>query len=346
MSFWKQRPVFITGATGLLGSWLTRRLVNAGADVVCLVRDWVPQSELVRSGMLSKVRIVRGDVCDQATLERILGEYEIESVFHAAAQTIVGVSNRNPVSTFESNIGGTWSLLEACRRSPAVRQIVVASSDKAYGSQDQLPYLESMPLEGRHPYDVSKSCADLICRSYASTWGVPVAVTRCGNLFGGGDLNWSRIIPGTIRSVFNHERPVIRSDGKFIRDYFFVEDAAEAYMLLAERMSQDRSLTGEAFNFSLELHLSVLDVVEMILRLMNSDLRPDIRNEADKEIRHQYLSAAKAHERLSWKPVYTMEEGLRKTIEWYAEFFGQPGAGSGSDVPAIVELRGMGASHD
>lgn len=344
--FWNQRPVFVTGATGLLGSWLTRRLVESGADVVCLIRDWVPQSELIRSGTLGELRIVRGDVCDQALLERILGEYEIDTVFHAAAQTIVGVSNRNPVSTFESNIGGTWSLLEACRRSPAVRQIVVASSDKAYGEHEQLPYVESMSLEGRHPYDVSKSCADLICRSYAATWGVPVSVTRCGNLFGGGDLNWSRIIPGTIRSVFNRERPIIRSDGTFIRDYFFVEDAAAAYMLLAERMSHDRALVGEAFNFSLELHLSVLDVVEMILRLMGSELRPDIRNQADKEIRHQYLSAEKARERLSWKPAHTMEQGLHRTIDWYAEFFGRVGTAVGSNVPDIVELRALGEHDD
>src|SRR5262245_2759232 len=235
-SFWRDRPTFVTGATGLVGGWLVRRLLDLRADVVCLVRDWVPQSELVRAGLLERVKVVRGDVRDQPTLERALGEYEIDTVIHLAAQTIVGIANRNPVSTFETNIAGTWSLLEACRRSPLVKQIVVASSDKAYGEHEQLPYNEEAPLIGRHPYDVSKSCADLIAQSYAATYDLPVAVTRCGNLYGGGDLNWNRIVPGTIRSVIRDQRPVIRSDGKFVRDYFYVEDAAAANMLLAEKL--------------------------------------------------------------------------------------------------------------
>ena len=244
-NIWQDRPVLVTGGTGLVGGWLTRRLREASAEVVCLVRDWIPQSEVVRSGTLDQVKVVRGDICDRDLVERTLGEYEINSVFHLAAQTIVGIANRNPISTFESNIAGTWNVLEACRRSPAVKAIVIASSDKAYGDQLNLPYSEDTPLEGRHPYDVSKSCADLISQAYGHTYGMPVAITRCGNFYGGGDLNWNRIVPGTIRSVLRGDRPVIRSDGKFIRDYFYVEDGAAAYMLLAERLLADKSLAGK-----------------------------------------------------------------------------------------------------
>jgi len=317
---WKDRPVLITGATGLVGSCLTRALREAGADTVCLVRDWVPQSEVVRSGTLDSVKIVRGDICDRDLLERTLGEYEINTVFHLAAQTIVGIANRNPVSTFESNITGTWNVLEACRRSPAVKAIVLASSDKAYGDQEQLPYSEDTPLEGRHPYDVSKSCSDLIAQAYGKTYRLPVAITRCGNFYGGGDLNWNRIVPGTIRSVLRGERPVIRSDGKFIRDYFYVEDGAAAYMLLAEKLLSTQSLSGQAFNFSNEIQVTVLELVDLILQKMNSSLTPDVRNEASNEIRHQYLSAARARAELNWSPLFTLEEGLTKTISWYREF--------------------------
>lgn len=315
--FWLDRPVFVTGATGLLGSWLVKRLLELEAEVVCLVRDWVPQSELVRARLIEQVRVVRGDVRDQALLERVLGEYEIDTVFHLAAQTIVPIANRNPVSTFETNIGGTWMLLEACRRSPTVKQIVLASSDKAYGHHEALPYTEEMSLQGHHPYDVSKSCADLIAQAYAVTFRLPVAITRCGNFYGGGDLNWNRIVPGTIRSVLRRQRPIIRSDGQYVRDYFYVEDAAAANILLAERLASDRTLLGEAFNFSYERPMTVLEIVKVILRLMSSDLEPDIRNEATGEIRSQYLSAAKARKVLSWKPLFTLEEGLKRTIEWY-----------------------------
>jgi CDP-glucose 4,6-dehydratase len=245
-SFWLDRPVFVTGATGLVGSWLVRRLLDAGAEVVCLVRDWVPQCELVRAGLVERVRVVRGDVRDDALMERILGEYEIATVIHLAAQTIVPVANRNPGSTFDTNIRGTWTLLEACRRSPTIRQIVVASSDKAYGDQESLPYDEKTPLQGQHPYDVSKSCADLISQAYAKTYGLPVCITRCGNFYGGGDLNWNRIVPGTIRSVLRGQSPVVRSDGKSIRDYFYVEDGAAVYMLLAEKLAAMPELKGQA----------------------------------------------------------------------------------------------------
>ena len=321
-SFWLDRPTFVTGGTGLVGSWLIRRLVEAGADVVCLVRDWVPQSELVRTGTIENVKVVRGDICDRDILERTLGEYEIDTVIHLAAQTIVTIANRNPVSTFESNIAGTWNLMEACRRSPKVKQIVVASSDKAYGDQNSLPYREDTPLQGQHPYDVSKSCADLIARTYAVSYDLPVAITRCGNFYGGGDLNWNRIIPGTIRSVLRGQKPVIRSNGKYMRDYFYVEDGAAAYMLLAEQLAMKPHLKGEAFNFSNEIQLTVSQTVDEILKLIGSDLQADIRNEVNNEILHQYLSAEKARRELGWKPLFDLQEGLTRTIAWYQDFFG------------------------
>jgi CDP-glucose 4,6-dehydratase len=319
-AFWQGRPTLVTGATGLVGGWTVRRLLDLGADVVCLVRDWVPGSEAVRSGLLERCRVVRGDVTDQAMLERVLGEYEVRTVLHLAAQTLVGIASANPISTFESNIRGTWSLLEACRRSPRVQGIVLASSDKAYGSQPALPYHEGMPLEGRYPYDVSKSCADLIAQSYAATYGLPVAITRCGNFYGGGDLSWSRIVPGTIRSVLRGERPVIRSDGRYVRDYLYVEDGAAVYTLLAERLAADPTLRGDAFNFSNESQVTVRDLVERIVRLMDSDLEPDVRNEVSHEIVAQYLSAEKARSRLGWSAGYTLDEGLYRTIAWYRDY--------------------------
>lgn len=328
--FWRDKSVLVTGATGLVGGWLVERLAAAGADVVCLVRDWVPQSRLVTSGLADRVKLVRGDICDQEAMERALGEHEVRTVFHLAAQTIVGIANRNPVSTFEANVKGTWATLEACRRSPKVEQVVLASSDKAYGDQEHLPYDESTPLQGTHPYDVSKSCADLIARAYAVSYRLPVAITRCGNFYGGGDLNWNRIVPGTIRSALRGERPVIRSDGTFIRDYFYVEDGAHAYMALAEALAERPELAGEAFNFSNELQVDVLSLVRSILGLMGSDLEPDVRNEASNEIIHQYLSAEKARRVLGWSPLFTLDEGLRRTIDWYREALGHAEASGGS----------------
>ena len=320
-SFWQDRPVLVTGATGLVGSWLVRRLIAQGADPVCLVRDWVPQSELVSAKLIEQVRVVRGDVRDQEILERALGEYEVATVMHLAAQTTVGVANRNPVSTLDTNIRGTWALLEACRRSSTVRGVVLASSDKAYGAQDVLPYSEAMPLQGRHPYDVSKSCTDLIAQMYAKTYDLPVAITRCGNFFGGGDLNWNRIVPGTIRSVVRGESPLIRSDGKFVRDYFFVEDGAAAYMLLAEAIATRPELHGEAFNFSNEQQVSVLDLVTKIITIMGSHVQPDIRNQASSEIRFQYLDSSKAKQLLDWAPSFSLEAGLQETVHWYEQYF-------------------------
>ncbi len=321
--FWQDRPTLVTGATGLLGGWLASRLIEAGANVICLVRDWIPQSQLLHSTIRDRITVVRGDICDQALLERILGEYEIDTVFHLAAQTIVTIANRNPISTFESNIKGTWSLLEASRRSPAVKQIVLASSDKAYGDHDTLPYSEITPLQGRHPYDVSKSCTDLIAQTYAQTYKLPICITRCGNFYGGGDLNWNRIIPGTIRSVLRGERPIIRSDGSFIRDYFYAEDGAAAYMLLAEAMTEQTGIQGEAFNFSNEVQITVHELVRQILTIMESPLKANILNEADNEIKHQYLSAEKARKILGWTPLYNIESGLRKTISWYRDYFNE-----------------------
>jgi CDP-glucose 4,6-dehydratase len=316
--FWRNRPVLVTGATGLLGSALTRLLVAASADVVCLVRDWVPQSELVRAALLERVRVVRGDVVDQPLLERVLGEYEIDTVMHLAAQTIVSVANRNPVGTLDTNIRGTWAVLEAAHRSPMVKQIIVASSDKAYGAQPQLPYSEDTPLAGRHPYDVSKSCSDLIAQMYASTYGSPVCITRCGNFYGPGDLNWNRIVPGTFRSAILGERPVIRSDGEFVRDYLFVDDGAAAYMDTAMALAARRDLAGHAFNFSNEEPLTVHQIVARILAVAGrTDLEPEVRNQAVHEIREQFLSAQKARAELGWKPRFSVDEGLRRTHAWY-----------------------------
>ncbi len=323
--FWRDRPVFVTGGTGLVGYYVTKRLHEAGADVICLTRDGVPRSELVRSGLIDRVRTVRGDICDQALLERALGEYEVDTVIHLAAQTIVGVANRNPVGTFKANIEGTWSLLEASRRSPKVKGVVIASSDKAYGDQENLPYKEDAPLQGRHPYDVSKSCTDLISHTYAHTYGLPVTITRCGNFYGGGDLNWNRIVPGTIRSVVRGERPIIRSDGLFVRDYFYADDGAAAYLLLAEKLAANPDgMRGQAFNFSNEIQITVLDLVGRILSRMDTSLEPEIRNEASNEIRHQYLSAEKARQLLNWTPLYSLDSALDETVAWYRRFLAAP----------------------
>lgn len=318
--FWNGKNVFVTGCTGLLGSYLVKELIDQGANVTGLVRDQVPRSNLYQGSQFEKMNVVQGALEDMQTIERALGEYEIDTVFHLAAQAIVGVANRHPVSTFEANILGTWNVLEACRREPLIKRVIVASSDKAYGDQEQLPYDEDMPLNGKHPYDVSKSCADLISHTYYNTYGLPVCITRCGNLYGGGDLNFNRIIPQTIQLVLEGKAPEIRSDGTFIRDYFYIEDAVKAYLLLAEKM-EEKGLAGEAFNFSNEIQLTVLELVDKILKAMGSELKPRILNQGTHEIKHQYLSAEKARNLLDWKPDYSIDEGLEKTIEWYREFF-------------------------
>jgi CDP-glucose 4,6-dehydratase len=318
---WKDTLVLVTGCTGLLGSWLCKELISRKANVVGLIRDWVPRSVLINDRYIDRMNVVRGDINDFQTMERIINEYEIEVVFHLAAQTIVEIANRNPLSTFESNIKGSWNILEACRRVSTVKKIIIASSDKAYGDQPVLPYDEDMPLQGTHPYDVSKSCADLIAKTYHTTYGTPVCITRCGNFYGGGDLNFNRVVPGTIRALLNNEQPIIRSDGSYIRDYFYVEDGVHAYLHLAEKMDSENIL-GEAFNFSNELQISVLELVGKIISLMDKEnIKPNVLGIAKNEIIHQSLSAEKARQMLNWTPKYTLDEGLSKTIDWYNDFF-------------------------
>lgn len=315
--FWAGRPVFVTGATGLLGSWLVPELVQRGAEVVALVRDGVPRSRLAQDGWLERIVTVRGSLLDGELLRRTLAEYSIDTVFHLGAQTLVGVAQADPIGTLEANVRGTWQLLEAARQC-RTGQVIVASSDKAYGASERLPYREDHPLQGQFPYEVSKSCADLITTMYARTYGLRAAIVRCGNLFGGGDLNQSRLIPGVVAATLRGEPFVIRSDGLFVRDFLYVEDAVDAYLTLAEKLAADPALAGEAFNFGLELRLTMLDLVQRVLGLMGRpDLQPVIQNVVRTEIREQTLDAAKARERLGWAPALGMDEGLRRTIEWY-----------------------------
>jgi len=320
-SYWKGKKVFVTGATGLMGSWLVKALMHEGADIVALVRDRVPKSMLVREGLIDQITTVSGDLESLPTLERAIAEYNPHTVFHLAAQPLVQVAKRDPVGTLRANVMGTWNVMEACRLTGRAH-VVVASSDKAYGATDNLPYRETHPLQGRYPYDVSKSCTDLVAQMYAATYGVKTAIARCGNLFGGGDLNFDRTIPGLIKATLANERFVIRSDGQFVRDFLYVKDAAESYLILGQRLSEDKSISGEAFNFSLEERLTVLEIVQMALRIMGrSDLDPVIQNIVTTEVREQYLDASKARERLGWLPKYSMEEGIRETVEWYREHF-------------------------
>jgi len=322
--FWERKRVFVTGGTGLLGPWLTDRLVHEGAQVVCLIRDHVAQSNFYLLGLDRKVSVVTGDITDQALLERALNEYEIDTVFHLAAQANVITANRSPISTFESNIRGTWSLLEATRRSSWVKRVVVASSDKAYGEQSELPYDESTPLRPKNFYDVSKASADLLSQAYFQSYRLPVVIARCGNLYGGGDLNFNRIVPGTIESALRGEAPVIRSDGRYVRDYFYVLDGVEAYLVLAERMDSPDGVLGEAFNFSNEEPITVLDLVERILKRMDRQkLKPRILGSASGEIIHQYLSSHKSRDRLSWNARFSLDEGLEQTVGWYRKFFAE-----------------------
>ncbi len=319
--FWKERRVFVTGCTGILGSWLTLALLDAGAEVVGLIRDRVPLSNLRLSGAEPRIAAVDGDIANGDLLERVLNEYEIEVVFHLAAQPLVRLANRAPLGTFDTNIRGTWLLLEACRRSPTVKRIVIASSDKAYGDQDTLPYSEEAPLQGRHPYDVSKSCADLIAQAYYATYRLPVAITRCGNIYGGGDLNWDRIVPGTMRSVLRGEAPVIRSDGTLLRDYLYVLDIVEGYLRLAECL-EDSALHGQAFNFGMDAPKTVLEITQAIIAISDyPGIKPVVLNQASHEIARQYLASEKAHRLLGWRAQYSLEDGLRQTLAWYREFF-------------------------
>lgn len=321
--FWPGKSVFVTGANGFVGSWLTKSLVEKGANVIALVRDLHPRGGLAFHKLEQKVTIILGNLTDYFLLERIMNEYEIDTCFHLASQVIVQIANRSPLSTFKSNIEGTWNLLEACRTSQLIKRIIVASSDKAYGAHKQLPYNEELPLNGTYPYDVSKVCADVLARCYAKTYDMPITVTRFANIFGGGDLNFSRIVPDTFRSIllFNRD-PIIRSDGTPLRDYIYILDAVNAYLMLGEKMEQVGC--GEVFNFGNELPISVKDLVLTILAYCEKPhLKPSIlgKGKPKGEIDEQYLSSKKVRERLNWKPEYSLEDGLRLTRDWYATFF-------------------------
>jgi CDP-glucose 4,6-dehydratase len=315
MTFWENRPVFITGATGLVGSWLTTKLYQEQADIVILMRDWNPHSLLVRNGVYDKVRHVHGDIENSELMDRTISDYEIDTVFHLAAQAIVPIANRHPKNTIISNVVGVVNVLEAVKKSKLVKSIVVSSSDKAYGENVILPYTESTPLNGLDPYACSKSSEDLISQTYNKSYDLPVAIARCGNIFGGGDFNWNRLVPGTIRSVLLGKNPVIRSNGLMVRDYFYVEDAVNAYICLAESR-----VTG-AYNFGNEEPRTVIGMTNEILRLMESKLEPAIMNLANNEIAEQSLCTKKAREELNWNPAFTLEEGLKKTIAWYKDYF-------------------------
>jgi CDP-glucose 4,6-dehydratase len=319
---WHERTALVTGATGIVGSRLTSKLLDEGARVVALVREIDPRSEFVRNSAVMRATVVYGDLENYQLLEQTISTMEIDTVFHLGAQTLVNAAIRSPLATFEANVRGTYHVLEACRvHAGLVRRVVVASSDKAYGPQPELPYREDMRLDGRSPYDVSKSCADLIARAYFETYGVPVCIARCGNVYGEGDLNWSRIVPGTIRSFLRNERPVLRSDGTYLRDYLYVDDVANAYMLLAER-GGDAGVMGEAFNFGTERPVSVFEIVDALQELMDcKHLKPVVLDDARPEIREQHLSAAKARAILDWSPQYELAAGLHRTIAWYRACF-------------------------
>ena len=335
------RRVLVTGATGMVGSALVHNLLETGAYVAALVLDADPQTELYRSGDVHRVAVVSGALEDVGTLERAIRLHDVDTVFHLGAQTIVGAAHHAPLYTFEANIRGTYNLLEACRRhADLVRCLVVASSDKAYGEQ-ALPYTESAPLLGRHPYEVSKSCADMLAQSYHHTYQLPVTIARCGNIFGGGDRNWSRVVPGTIRDLIEGRRPVIRSDGTYVRDYLYVEDAVAAYRCLAAGINAE-GVAGQAFNFGDDAPATVLEMVGSLRRLMNrDDLEPDVRNDAVGEIRNQSVSSEKARTRLGWRPRYSRDEALTRTIAWYRAYFGDaaPHAPGGTSQTAPERRR-------
>ncbi len=320
-NFWRDKRVFVTGCSGFLGSWTIKELNSLGATTIGLVRDRSRFTSQPDDPAILPHFVVHGALEDYETVLRAINEHEADTVLHLGAQPIVGTALRNPRSTFEANIRGTWNVLEACRETGRlVKRIVVASSDKAYGQAETLPYDEDMPLNGRHPYDASKSCTDIISQTYHHTYRLPVCVTRAGNFYGGRDLNFNRIVPGTIRWALQGERPVLRSDGTMIRDYIYVRDVVRAYLQLAECM-QDPAIHGQAFNFSTEQPLSVVDLVRQVLATCGRpDLEPIVLGEATNEIPEQHLAAGKARRVLGWHPGWTLGAALAETVTWYRDW--------------------------
>lgn len=317
-TFFKGKNICITGATGLLGSNLTKKLIELNANITILQRDYVAESLLIKSEDIKKINVVRGEIEDFELLLRILNEYEIEFVFHLGAQTIVPIANNNPLSTFDSNIKGTWNLLEACRIINKNIKIIVASTDKVYGTQEKLPYTEEMELKGIFPYDVSKICTELIAKSYSNTYELPITIIRCGNMFGPGDLNFNRIVPGCIKSAILNETLEIRSNGKFIRDYVFIDDVVDGLLKVAENIEKTKN---DVFNISTDNRLTVIDVVNKISQITKKEIKIKILNKAKNEIRDQYLSSEKIFKKLGWKAKNTFEEGIKKTLPWYENYF-------------------------
>lgn len=322
MNSWKGKRVFITGCNGFVGGWLIKVLTDNKADVVGLIRDKLPRSSLSLLGCEDKLTVVDGDVEDYGVIERTLNEYNIEVCFHLAAQSQVGVANRSPVSTIKTNIIGTINILEAARNIKSLQAIVIASSDKAYGFHEKLPYKEDFALRGTYPYDASKACADILSQSYFNTYALPVAISRCGNIFGPYDLNMNRIIPDIIRALCAGSRPIIRSDGKYVRDYIFVLDAVSAYLTLGKALiERNKNATGKAFNFGTGKPVSVLELVNAVIKISGKKVKPEILNTAKSEIRKQYLSNDKARAILGWRPRYSLESALKETYRWYEKFF-------------------------
>lgn len=317
-NFWRNKNVLITGYEGFLGSHLTRTLLYRGAKICGLDIRICRKQTILSYKELAKVKIIKGSVENFSLVSEIIKKHRIEFIFHLAAKSLVGECLREPIKALSTNIRGTWNVLEASRNSNTIKVIVIASSDKAYGSHTKLPYKEDASLSGSHPYDVSKSCADLIAHTYYNTYGSPVVVTRCGNIFGPGDFNFSRIIPDAVRSAIMNNKLIIRSDGKFIRDYIYVDDVVNAYLSLSEKF-QRLKLDGNAFNFSYEKPISVLELVKIIYYLTGKELNYKILDQAKYEIKKQYLLSKKAKKILGWKPRFTLEEGLKKTIEWYKD---------------------------
>jgi CDP-glucose 4,6-dehydratase len=314
------RSVLVTGAYGLVGSWLAKALIARGARTTVLKRDEVVASALELEGTERLVNVAHGDICDGPLIERVLNEYEIDTVFHLAAQTLVGIANHSPLSTFESNIRGTWVLLEACRQL-GVQHVIVAASDKAYGIHDELPYREDFALQPRYPYDVSKAAADMIARSYWHMFKLPTAVTRFANIYGGGDLNLSRLVPEAALAAIEGRRPVIRSDGTLERDFLYVEDAVDAYLAIYDLLADGRG-AGEAFNAGSDRPHSVLEVVAQMCKVAGTGVDPDVRGKGtpEGEITRQWVDSTKLRTMSGWAPRVGLEEGLRRTIDWYREY--------------------------